>query len=37
MLFDHLKNQNVDVKYKHNVNDIKRTSDGLWELKVRND
>ena len=36
MLFDHLKNQDVDVNYKHNVNDIKRTSDGLWELKVRN-
>ncbi|KIL38423.1 malate:quinone oxidoreductase [Gordoniibacillus kamchatkensis] len=36
MLFDHLKNNNVDIKFKHNVDDIKRTSDGLWELKVRN-
>ena len=36
MLFDHLKSKNVDVNYKHNVDDIKRTSDGLWELKVRN-
>ena len=35
-LFDHLKNQNVDIKYKHQVDDIKRTSDGLWELKVWN-
>ena len=35
MLFDHLKSKNVDVKFKHNVDDIKRTSDGLWELKVR--
>ncbi|MFZ7942411.1 MULTISPECIES: malate:quinone oxidoreductase [Bacillaceae] len=35
-LFDHLKNQNVDIKYKHQVEDIKRTSDGLWELKVWN-
>ncbi len=37
MLFDHLKNKNVDINYKHKVDDIKRTSDGLWELKVRND
>ena len=36
MLFDHLKNKNVDIKYKHSVHDIKRTSDGSWELKVRN-
>lgn len=36
ILFDHLKRKNVDIKYKHNVDDIKRTSDGAWELKVRN-
>ncbi|WP_163852859.1 malate:quinone oxidoreductase [Paenibacillus elgii] len=36
MLFDHLKSKNVDIKYKHSVDDIKRTSDGSWELKVRN-
>ena len=36
MLIQHLKNKEVDVKYKHTVNGIKRTSDGLWELKVRN-
>lgn len=36
MLFDHLKSKNVEIKYKHKVEDIKRTSDGLWELKVRN-
>uniref|UniRef100_UPI00048CEBCA malate:quinone oxidoreductase n=1 Tax=Ectobacillus panaciterrae TaxID=363872 RepID=UPI00048CEBCA len=36
MLFDHLESKNVDINYKHSVNDIKRTSDGLWELKVRN-
>lgn len=36
MLFDHLKNKNVGIKYKHSVDDIKRTSDGSWELKVRN-
>ena len=34
MLFEHLKNQDVEVKYKHTVNDIKRTRDGSWELKV---
>ncbi|PLR98491.1 malate:quinone oxidoreductase [Bacillus sp. T33-2] len=36
MLFEHLESQNVEVKYKHTVEDIKRTSDGLWELKVWN-
>jgi malate dehydrogenase (quinone) len=36
MLFDHLERKNVDINYKHSVNDIKRTSDGLWELKVQN-
>ncbi|MEH7119154.1 malate:quinone oxidoreductase [Neobacillus vireti] len=36
MLFDHLKSKNVDIQYNHSVKDIKRTSDGLWELKVRN-
>ncbi|HBI05064.1 MAG TPA: malate dehydrogenase (quinone) [Paenibacillaceae bacterium] len=37
MMFDHLKSKNVEINYKHKVEDIKRTSDGLWELKVRND
>ncbi|MEK8129033.1 malate:quinone oxidoreductase [Paenibacillus filicis] len=36
ILFDHLKSKNVNIKFKQNVDDIKRTSDGLWELKVRN-
>jgi malate dehydrogenase (quinone) len=36
MLFNHLENKNVNINYKHSVNNIKRTSDGLWELKVRN-
>ncbi len=36
MLFDHLKSRNVEIHYKHAVKDIKRTSDGLWELKVQN-
>ncbi|WP_261131364.1 malate:quinone oxidoreductase [Bacillus sp. Marseille-Q3570] len=34
-LFDHLKSDNVDMNYKHSVEDIKRASDGSWELKVR--
>lgn len=36
MMFDHLKRKNVEINYKHSVNDIKRTSDGLWEVKVHN-
>lgn len=36
LLFDNLKNKSVDIRFKHQVDDIKRTSDGLWELKVRN-
>ncbi|AFC29274.1 Mqo [Paenibacillus mucilaginosus 3016] len=35
ILFDHLKKKNVDIKYKQHVDDIKRTGDGAWELKVR--
>lgn len=36
MLFTHLQSKNVVVKFKHNVDDLKRTADGAWELKVRN-
>jgi malate dehydrogenase (quinone) len=36
MLFEHLKSKNVEINYNHSVEDIKRTSDGLWELKVWN-
>jgi malate dehydrogenase (quinone) len=36
MLFTHLKSKGVDIKFKHSVDDIKRASDGLWELKVKN-
>jgi malate dehydrogenase (quinone) len=36
MLFDHLKNKNVEINYKHSVKDIKRNSDGFWELKIQN-
>jgi len=37
MLFDHLKSRDVDVRYRHSVDHMKRTGDGLWELKVRDD
>ncbi|MCG7408304.1 malate:quinone oxidoreductase [Paenibacillus sp. ACRRX] len=36
LLLDHLKSKDVDIRYQHSVDDIKRTSDGAWELKVRN-
>lgn len=36
MLFDHLEDKNVNIKYKHSVDNISRTNDGSWELKVRN-
>ncbi|MFK9095532.1 malate:quinone oxidoreductase [Bacillus salipaludis] len=36
MLFDHLKSKNVEINYNHSVEDIKRTDDGSWELKVWN-
>ncbi|MET1014409.1 MAG: malate:quinone oxidoreductase [Paenisporosarcina sp.] len=36
MLFDHLKTKNVDINYNESVENIKRTSNGSWELKVRN-
>ncbi|WP_308636905.1 malate:quinone oxidoreductase [Paenibacillus silvisoli] len=36
ILFEHLKKNGVDIKFKQNVDNIKRTRDGLWELKVRN-
>jgi len=34
MLFEYLGKQNVEVNYKHSVADIKRSSDGMWEVKV---
>ncbi|MDA3129541.1 malate:quinone oxidoreductase [Aliibacillus thermotolerans] len=36
MLFEHLqKDDTVTVNYNHLVEDVKRTEDGLWEVKVR--
>lgn len=34
MLFDHLKNKDVDINYNHSVESLKRTSDGSWEVRV---
>lgn len=36
MLFDYLKKKDVAINYNHAVEDIKRTSDGMWKLKVYN-
>lgn len=36
MLFDHLKKKDVEINYEHQVDDIKRTEDGLWELQIWN-
>ena len=36
MLFEHLESKSVQINYNHSVNGIKRTDDGLWELKVQN-
>ncbi|MCI3924698.1 malate dehydrogenase (quinone) [Paenibacillus sp. TRM 82003] len=36
MLFDHLKRKDVEIRYQQQVDDIKRTKDGQWEMKVRN-
>ncbi|MFG6118710.1 malate:quinone oxidoreductase [Thalassobacillus sp. B23F22_16] len=33
-IFDHLEQNDVEVNYKHSVEDITRTSDGSWEVKV---
>ncbi|GIP47822.1 putative malate:quinone oxidoreductase [Paenibacillus sp. J53TS2] len=35
MLLNHLKEQDVDIRYKHSVKKLKRMPDGLWELKVK--
>jgi malate dehydrogenase (quinone) len=35
ILFDYLKSRNVELNYRHQVEDLRRR-DGLWELKVRN-
>lgn len=36
MLFEYLQNKDVEINYNHRVKNIKRSSDGLWTLKIRN-
>ncbi|WP_270166837.1 malate:quinone oxidoreductase [Paenibacillus sp. SYP-B4298] len=36
MMFSHLQKKKVEINYKRQIDDITRTSDGMWELKVRN-
>ncbi|CAH1197123.1 malate:quinone oxidoreductase [Paenibacillus sp. JJ-223] len=36
MLMEQLKKSNVGIHYQHSVKNMKRTSDGLWELTVKN-
>ncbi len=36
MLFEHLEKKDVDIHYNHSVQDIYRTKDNLWKVKVRN-
>src|SRR5690606_37840591 len=36
MLVGYLESVGVNVHYNHRVKNIKRTSDGLWRLKIRN-
>lgn len=36
MLFEYLKTKEVSINYNHAVEDIKRTNDGMWKLKVYN-
>ncbi len=35
MLFDHLKSSNVEMHYNSSVEDLKQSSNGSWELKVK--
>lgn len=35
-LLDHIKKHDANIRYQHTVEDLKRTEDGAWEVKVRN-
>ena len=35
LLFDHLTTNEVEVNYRHSVEDVKRLENGLWEVKVK--
>lgn len=36
ILFKHLNEKNVEIAYKHNVTNVKRASDGSWNVTVKN-
>lgn len=36
ILFKHLTEKNVEIAYKHNVTNVKRASDGSWNVTVKN-
>lgn len=36
LLFAELAKKDVGINYKHSVNDLKQTDDGLWKVKVQN-
>ncbi|MFD1928341.1 malate:quinone oxidoreductase [Sporosarcina siberiensis] len=36
MLLDYLKTQDVEVNYNQSVEDLKRTEEGNWEVRVKN-
>ena len=36
MLFESLQEKRVEIRYNHHVDDVKRTDNGAWEVKVRN-
>lgn len=36
MMFEYLQKKNVEINYNHIVNNMKRTRDGEWDLRVRN-
>jgi len=36
LLFDHLRKRDVNIRYRHHVEDLRRAGDGSWELRVRN-
>ncbi|AXI00625.1 malate:quinone oxidoreductase [Sporosarcina sp. PTS2304] len=36
MLIEHMQKSDIEINYGHQVEDIKRTTDGDWELKIKN-
>ncbi|SUM34651.1 malate:quinone oxidoreductase [Staphylococcus gallinarum] len=34
-LFDNLADKQVELNYKHQVEDLKQRKDGVWEVKVK--